>query len=126
MNTNIHILLHIAEQIRDTCVVMHDINGHISIADNIEKYAKQAQHEIDILTGALQQSEHFIVFSTDGWSIEHLVSCRPNMTDCEYHKAAQVVYGRLGVPYTSGRYKMTLYDNDPGIFIPRIGLDEVK
>ena len=43
----------------------------------------------DELKKALHQEGHMIVFSVHGWSIQHLVECRPDMTTCEIHKAAQ-------------------------------------
>lgn len=51
------------------------------------------QNKIEALQNALDQTDHFIVFTDDGWSIEHLVSCRPDMTSCPIHKQAQVKFG---------------------------------
>lgn len=37
------------------------------------------------LESALHQDEHYCTFDDNGWSIEHLVECRPYMTKCEFH-----------------------------------------
>ena len=72
---------------------------------------KELQEENEKLKDALHQDSHYIVFSESGWSVEHLVSCRPDMTTCEFHKAAQRTYGS-GVVITKagvlGRYKCTI------------------
>lgn len=64
---------------------------------------------IEMLKEALHQDEHIIVFSDDGWSIQHLVECRPDMTKCEIHKRAQIelVGTDAGL---RGKYKVSILD----------------
>lgn len=65
--------------------------------------------EVGRLRAALSQTAHVIAFDEHGWSIEHLVECRPHMTRCGYHRAAQetaTAWG--GQPYPTGRYACSL------------------
>ncbi len=58
---------------------------------------------------ALHQTHHVIAFGPQGWSIEHLVECRPNMTECGFHAAAMAAATKWsGVEYPSGRYAVAL------------------
>lgn len=60
------------------------------------------------LEGALNQSAHVIVFDGKGsWSIEHLVGCRPIMSECEYHQAAMRLAPEWVEQYR-GRYAVDL------------------
>ncbi|NIN00528.1 MAG: hypothetical protein GTO24_21320 [candidate division Zixibacteria bacterium] len=75
--------------------------------NEIRKY----ERDIENLKKALNQTDHFITFTDDGWSIEHLVECRPEMTACEFHKAAQKTFGDLN-PGLRGRFKATVIGGD--------------
>lgn len=61
------------------------------------------------LREALGQTEHYVVFSDRGWSVMHLVSsCRPNLTECEIHKA--MMEQDWQNVYREGKYKVWLND----------------
>jgi len=65
--------------------------------------------EVERLWEALNQSAHVIAFDDDGWSIEHLVECRPHMTRCAYHRAAvEAAKGWDEPPRSPGRYAVNL------------------
>lgn len=65
---------------------------------NAHKHHRRALlKRVAVLEKALNQDEHYCVFDDNGWSIEHLVSCRPNMTDCEFHKRMHETPPLLGV-----------------------------
>lgn len=65
--------------------------------------------EVERLWEALGQTEHVISFTEDGWAIEHLVACRPDMTSCGLHQAAMVAREDWdGPPRPPGRYVVTL------------------
>lgn len=67
--------------------------------------------EVRRLRAALGQTDHVIAFDEHGWSIEHLVGCRPMMSRCEFHRAAQAAAeGWDGLPYPTGRYAVALED----------------
>lgn len=63
------------------------------------------------LEEALHQDEHIIIFTEDGWSIQHLVECRPDMTKCEIHKRAQIELGD-GACGLKGKYKVLIVDGE--------------
>jgi len=44
------------------------------------------EDELKQLREALHQDGHTIIFTGDGWSIQHPVECRPDMTSCEIHQ----------------------------------------
>lgn len=74
-------------------VLRHLQDGWIDVREDLEKLLAKRNEELAHcenklfdLRKALSQDEHYCVFDDNGWSIEHLVSCRPNMTDCEFHK----------------------------------------
>ena len=58
-------------------------------AEIYAEYNDKYRAEKATLEEALYQSEHFVTFTEDGWSIEHLVGCRPDMTACEFHQRMQ-------------------------------------
>ena len=64
------------------------------------------QNKLADLEKALNQDEHYCVFDDNGWSIEHLVSCRPSMTDCEFHKKMHETASLQGT--RRGRFIMKL------------------
>lgn len=66
-------------------------------------------NEVVKLEEALHQDGHIILFTEDGWSIQHLVECRPDMTKCEIHKRAQTeLVGRdVGL---RGKFKVSILD----------------
>lgn len=70
--------------------------------------------EVDALREALGQTDHFIVLTEDGWSIEHLVSCRPDMTKCAYHREADRHYRAR--PPVRGRFR--ILGLDPWVIEP--------
>lgn len=51
--------------------------------------ALELSKELDKLKEALNQDYHYVTFDDEGWSMEHLVECRPNMTSCFHHKTIQ-------------------------------------
>lgn len=65
--------------------------------------------EVAKLEEALHQDGHIIIFTEDGWSIQHLVECRPDMTKCEIHKRAQIelVGTDAGL---RGKFKVSILD----------------
>ena len=64
---------------------------------------------IEMLKEALHQDGHIIIFSDDGWSIQHLVECRPDMTKCEIHKRAQIEL--VGTDWViRGKFKVSILD----------------
>lgn len=74
-------------------VLRHLQDGWIDVREDLEKLLARRNEELAYfenelfdLRKALNQDEHYCVFDDNGWSIEHLVSCRPNMTECEFHK----------------------------------------
>ena len=64
---------------------------------------------IEMLKEALHQDEHVIIFTDDGWSIQHLVECRPDMTRCEIHKQAQIELN-AGDTGLRGKFKVSIID----------------
>ena len=64
--------------------------------------------EVEKLNEALSQTDHYLIFSEKGWSLEHLVDCRPNMAECEVHKRAQKQYshGEKWRDIPHGRYRV--------------------
>ena len=65
--------------------------------------------ENEALKKALHQEDHFIVFTDDGWSLQHLVSCRPDMTTCEVHQQSQIEFGGNDSGLR-GRFKVWMRD----------------
>ena len=65
--------------------------------------------EIETLKEALHQEEHIIIFTDDGWSVQHLVECRPDMTKCEIHKRAQIELN-AGDTGLRGKFKVSIVD----------------
>lgn len=48
---------------------------------------------------------HIVDLREDGWTIQHPLSCRPNLFDCIYNFAAARVLQIGGIP---GRYQVTV------------------
>lgn len=72
----------------------------------------RAEREIEQLKEALGQKVHRIEIAEDGWSIEHLVTCRPNMTECPVHIAVSQMPSEWFPSW--GRYEVELSkDGDP-------------
>jgi len=65
--------------------------------------------EVVKLEEALHQDGHIIFFSEDGWSIQHLVECRPDMTKCEIHKRAQIELAGVDTGLR-GAFKVSILD----------------
>lgn len=64
----------------------------VAVAKLVDKLITDLAHFEEAneeLRKALHQEGHTIVFSVHGWSIQHPVECRPDMTTCEIHVAAQ-------------------------------------
>ena len=72
-------------------------------------FLNEMSKEVANLEEALHQDGHIIIFSDDGWSIQHLVECRPDMTKCEIHKRAQIelVGTDAGL---RGKFKVSILD----------------
>jgi len=54
----------------------------------------EMQAEIERLRAVVDAAEgvkdgHIIEFRDDGWTIQHPLSCRPNLFDCEVNRAAE-------------------------------------
>lgn len=107
---------------REICIRFMDIIGEWGEACGFEIPSERRfdlaellwysiENKIEKLKEALSQTHHFIVFSEKGWSLEHLVECRPNMAECEIHKMAQEQYSRnenwREVPH--GRYRVRVF-----------------
>jgi len=61
------------------------------------------------LRAALHQDRHVLIFAADGWALEHLVACRPVMSDCRYHQAVVAAATSWdGQPVPLGRYDVSL------------------
>jgi len=69
---------------------------------------KELKNKINKLEKALYQTDHFVFFTEDGWSISHLVSCRPDMTGCSIHRA--MMQQEWENVYREGKYKVWLND----------------
>lgn len=72
-------------------------------------WADQVEDDNEKLRKALHQDVHVIVFSDDGWSIQHLVECRPDMTKCEIHKRAQIELAGTDAGLR-GKFKVSILD----------------
>lgn len=72
-------------------------------------WADLLEEKVAKLEEALHQDGHIVVFTEDGWSIQHLVECRPDMTKCEIHKRAliELVGTDAGL---RGKYKVSILD----------------
>lgn len=75
------------------------------------KILEAAANLIEEYSNALVQTDHFIVISDTGWSVEHLIDCRPNMTACKYHQKSEEIFGHAYGGYMpTGRYKIASLD----------------
>ena len=97
--------------------------------DEAQKFAEafdridEMQRENIVLKAALGQTVHYVTFTEDGWSIEHLVECRPNMTECPIHKEIDSDpgfyqekfggYGRFPVLFTQEGVEVELAPEPP-------------
>src|SRR5665213_2584999 len=66
---------------RDNTVVMTTVTAIRSLEIDLAI----AVAEVDRLRAALNQTTHYLILNDDGWSLEHLVSCRLEMTNCDFH-----------------------------------------
>lgn len=67
---------------------------------------------VEELQRALSQDAHYVVFDDNGFSIEHLVECRPHMTECIVHRLMQ---RRAGPPVGGhGRYSVEVRQTGEG------------
>ncbi|MFI2650180.1 DUF6085 family protein [Micromonospora fulviviridis] len=58
---------------------------------------------------AASSEQHVIEFRADGWTIQHPLSCRPNLFDCPVNRAAERgMAGLDGPPAPPGRYACAL------------------
>jgi len=72
-------------------------------------FLNEMSSEVAKLEEALHQDGHIVIFTEDGWSIQHLVECRPDMTKCEIHKRAQIEL--VGVDTgLRGSFKVSMLD----------------
>jgi hypothetical protein len=56
----------------------------------------------------MNDNEHIVEFNATGYGLQHPLSCRPNLLDCEYN----VYLASLDEPELEpGRYTMYLNDN---------------
>lgn len=77
---------------------------------------------------ALDQNEHIVVLSDNGWSVEHLVECRhiPNgMTKCAVHEALAVFSDELLDDHGYGRFRLVGWDDDYPMLAPVAESQEV-
>lgn len=59
------------------------------------------------------ETEHVIEFRTDGWTIKHPLSCRPDLFNCPVNRAAS--YDLDSPPAELGRFPCGI--NDDGEFV---------
>jgi hypothetical protein len=64
---------------------------------------------------------HIIDVQADGWTIQHPLSCRPNLLDCLVAKEASLHHPD-GHSYEIGRYVCSL-DDEHGVFVMGERLD---
>ncbi len=82
--------------------------------------------EVEALRAALSQDQHVLALDDEGWSIEHLVSCRPYMTECGYHQAVADWAKNWDdfdavAPVPNGRYALELNPDGTPLIGERIG-----
>lgn len=56
---------------------------------------------------AASTEQHVIAFRPDGWTIQHPLSCRPNLFTCPVNAAAETLDGP---PVALGRYECSVND----------------
>jgi len=60
---------------------------------------------------AASSEQHVIEIRTDGWTIQHPLSCRPNLFDCPVNRVAEADLEPLtGPPAPPGRYECGVND----------------
>lgn len=97
-----------------------DIRGRLDLSLSYEKLevkkdflesllARLANAEADNqeLKRALNQTIHYLILDANGWFLEHLVSCRPNLGVCEIHEAVNQD-SEMFRAWNFGRYKVWL------------------
>ena len=61
---------------------------------------------------SLLLTEHRIVVTDDGWSLQHPLACRPNLLDCRVHKIAAMGGELLADEVDNGTWPIEVWEPD--------------
>lgn len=84
---------------------------HVSrkLFDDIVKFIEHPETGVRLgrpERSSVKDDQHIIEFRLDGWTIQHPLSCRPNLFDCPVNRVAARDF--VQVPESTGRFYCTL------------------